>query len=78
MAFTHASSGYAFARALKLRRYEMVVDSLCTVLQLFAALAFFLALVMVTYTPVVGWIVLEPACHVVILAVSVYFVDTWL
>ncbi len=61
------------------KRHEKIVNSLCALLQLFAALAFlFLALVVVAYTPAVGWVVVGTGCLCVLVALVTYVIDTWL
>ncbi|KAK1759944.1 hypothetical protein QBC47DRAFT_458126 [Echria macrotheca] len=61
------------------KRYERIVNSLCAVLHLFAALAFlFVSLVVAAYTPAVGWINVGVAGLGVLIAVVVYVIDTWL
>lgn len=77
MALAPVYGGDAFVENINLKRYEKIVGSLCAVLQLFAALAFlFLSLVVVAYTPAVGWIVVGTACLGVLVAISTYIIDT--
>jgi len=79
MALTQVYGGDAFTERLDAGRYEIIVNSLCAVLQLSAALAFlFLSLVVVAYTPAVGWFVFGTACLCVVLAVGTFIFDTWL
>ena len=71
--------GDDLAKILSSKRHEKIVNLLCAVLQLFAALAFlFLGFVVVAYTPAVGWIVAGTGCLCVLLAVATYFFDSWL
>lgn len=79
MALTPVYVGEELASRINSKRYEKLVGSLCAVLQLFAALAFlFLSLVVVAYTPVVGWINAGAACLSVVVAVGTYVIDMWL
>jgi hypothetical protein len=79
MALLPVYGGEDFRANIESGRYDKLVNSLCAVLQLFAALAFlFISLVVVAYTPVVGWIVLGISCLAVMGTVFTFIVDTWL
>lgn len=79
MALTPAYGGDDLAKNINSKRYEKVVSLLCAMLQLFAALAFFfLSLVVVAYTPVVGWFVFGISCLGVLVAIGAFVIDTWL
>jgi len=78
-ALTYAYGGDTFTERLDSGFYEKIVSSVCALLQLFAALAFFfLSLVVAAYTPAVGWLVFGISCLGILLAVGVFILDTWL
>jgi len=78
MALAPVYGGDTFARRLESECYARVVGLLGAVLQLFAALAFiFLSLVVVAYTPAVGWVVVGTGCFAVLVAVITYIIDVY-